>query len=135
MIEERMKDPKTQQGDIKVLQNKLYTIKRDLRMQKEKEYEAQGLRVYSSDDYVSARAGNYEFYFGYEETKCPIQSHKSEDYCYEIGCDKREWCFTANKNDKEIVRWSESEFSYSRADNIECKLILGMARFIKEYLE
>lgn len=134
IIEERIKDPKTPQGDVKELQNKIYTLKQDLRRQKDREYESQGLGVYGSDDYAGASAGDYDFYFGYEVEKCPVKSHRSKDDCDNAECEEREWCFTATKNGKEIVRWAESEFSYSQADDIERKLILGMAKFIKEHL-
>jgi len=134
-LEQKISDPKTPQGDIKTLGYKLAELKRKKEIADRENFEEQTkTSVYGSDDYVGCSAGDYSFYYGYEETKCPIKSHRNEDDCYEKDCDKREWCFVVNKGDKEVVKWAESEFSYNQANNIEKILIIGMAKFIKEFL-
>lgn len=133
-IEKRIADPKTPQGEVRELNWKLIDLNRQLKIAEREKYEKSGLSVYGSDDYVGCSAGVYSFYFGYEVTKCPVKSHKDDDDCSEKDCEKREWCFTADKNGKNVVTWAESEFSYGEAVDIERKLILGMAKFIKEEL-
>ena len=73
------------------------------KLKRETEYrKTQHLDVYRSDDYAGLECGKYKFYFGYEETWCPVKSHKED--CEDNGCDKREWCFTASINSKEVMK-------------------------------
>ena len=130
-VKAKIYDPGTPQGEIPALKDKLHNLERNQEIFEMKEFEERTkTRVYSSSDYVGCEVGDYSFYFGYEVTECPVESHKNSNDCDEAGCHKREWCFTVDKNNVEIVRWRESEFSYSQANSIELKLILGMAKFL-----
>ena len=132
-IKAKIYDPKTPQGEISELRDKLHDLEVAQEIPEMEEFEKRtNIWGYSSSDYAGCEAGDYVFYFGYEATECPIKSHKDSDDCEEADCSKREWCFTTHKNKVEIVRWRESEFSYSQANSIEMKLILGMAKFIME---
>ena len=132
-IESRINDPKTPQGEIRDLNFRLVELKRQQKIKDREDFEKKNkVNVYGSDDYVGCSAGKYSFYYGYEVTKCP--KHKNEDLCDESDCEKSEWCFTVDENGKEIVKWAESEFSYNEADDIERILIVGMCKFIKDFL-
>lgn len=131
-LSKKYADPKTPQGELQQIGNKLHEKKRFLEIAKRDYYEQSNkVSVYGSDDYVGCRAGDYHFYFGYEVTKCPVKSHKTDDDCYEKDCDKREWVFQVEKNDKVIFEKLASEITYPEADDIERQLIVGMAHFIK----
>ena len=139
-IEERQKEeerllsivdnPKSTQEDAKKAKDKIYECSTQLKIKKEKVFNKKTKsNIYNSHDYWGVSNGDYSFYFGYEETKCPVESHKED--CEDDGCEKREWCFTADYKDKEIVRWRKSELGINK--NGEEILLLGIARFISEY--
>lgn len=131
-LEKKYRDPNTPQGEVKALSYRLHEAKRYLEIAKREEYESKtGVTVYGSDDYVGASAGDVSFYFGYEVTRCPVKSHKDDDDCYEHDCEKREWVFQVQKDGKTVFEILDSEISYPEADNIERKLIVGMAHYIK----
>lgn len=131
-LEAKMKDPLTPQGEVRNLGYKLSEARSFLKIAQRDTYvKTTGVSVYGSDDYVGASAGDYSFYFGYEVTKCPIKSHKTNDDCYQADCDKREWVFQVDKDGKVVFEMLDSELSYPEADDIERKLIVGMAHFIK----
>lgn len=125
-------DPKTPQGDLNGIGHRLREAERFLDIAKREEYEStKKVSVYGSDDYVGASAGDYSFYYGYEVTRCPIKSHKTDDDCYEKDCEKREWVFQVEKKGKVVFEMLQSEIEYPEADDIERQLIVGMAHFIK----
>jgi hypothetical protein len=131
-LEAKYDNPNTPQGKIEELGYKLSEARRMLKIAEREEYEKiTNVSVYGSDDYIGANAGNISFYFGYEITKCPIKSHKTDDDCYQKDCDKREWMFQVTKNDKVIFEMLDSELSYPESDDIERKLILGIVHYIK----
>jgi len=131
-LQKEYDNPNTPQGNVKEIGCELSEAKINLKIAQREEYEHKNcVSVYGSDDYVGCNAGDYHFYFGYEVTKCPIKSHKTEDDCYENNCDKREWVFQVTKNDKVVFEMLDSELEYPEADDIERKLIVGMAHFIK----
>lgn len=131
-IEEKLINPQTAQGDLKSLNYNLSNLRHEKRIAEREEYEFKNnLSVYGSDDYVGCNVGNLQFYFGYEVTKCPIKSHKTEEDCYDKGCDRREWMFQVTENDKVIFEMLDSELTYPESDYIERKLILGMGHYIK----
>lgn len=131
-IEEKLINPKTPQGVINGLQFDLSNLKHKKRIADREEYELKNkVSVYGSDDYVGCSAGDIEFYFGYEITKCPTKSHKTEDDCERNNCDKREWVFQVTNNGNVVFEMLDSELSYPESDDIERKLILGMAHYIK----
>lgn len=131
-LEKKAKDPKTPQGEIREISSTLHEARRQLRMKEEDKFrKASGISVSGSDDYIGAGAEPYSFYYGYEETYCPVKSHKNGELCGEKDCEKEEWCFTADKDGKEIARYRASELAIGD-EGVEYMLILGMAKFIKE---
>jgi hypothetical protein len=131
-LQAKLDDPNTPQGEVREISNRLNSVKHFLEIAKREEYEAKNkVSVYGSDDYVGANAGDMHFYFGYEVTKCPVKSHKTDDDCYQKDCDKREWVFQVTKCDKVVFEMLDSEIAYPQADDIERKLIVGMAHYIK----
>lgn len=131
-LEAKYSNPNTPQGEIKDLGYKLAEARRFLQIAEREEYEkTTKVSVYGSDDYIGASAGDTTFYFGYEVTKCPVKSHKTDDDCYEKDCEKREWVFQVDKKGKTVFEMLDSELSYPEADDIERKLIIGMAHYIK----
>lgn len=69
--------------------------------------------VYVSDDYAGLDAGDFSFYFGYEQTACP--KHKTEEACERVDCEKREDCFVASISNKEVLRIPRSKL-YPKED-------------------
>lgn len=132
VLQEKVDNPSTPQGEVVGIEDKIHRLrhKRDIALREEYEKDTK-TSVYGSDDYVGASAGDTSFYFGYEVTKCPIKSHKTDDDCYEKSCDRREWVFQVTKGDKVVFEMLDSEISYPVADDIERKLIVGMAHYIK----
>ena len=131
-LEAKYSNPNTPQGEIKELGYRLAEARRFLKIAEREEYEnTQNVSVYGSDDYIGASAGDTTFYFGYEVTRCPVKSHKTDDDCYEKSCDKREWVFQVEKDKKVVFEMLDSEISYPEADDLERKLIIGMAHYIK----
>lgn len=131
-LNKKYSDPNTPQGEIKNIGYQLHEAQRMLKIAKREEYEkTTKVSVYGSDDYVGASAGDISFYFGYEVTKCPIKSHKDDDDCYQADCEKREWVFQVTNNDKVVFEMLDNELSYPESDDIERKLIVGMAHYIK----
>ena len=132
VLESKTSDPNTTQGELKTINWKISDLRHKWKIARREEYEKENsVSVYGSDDYVGCSAGSVDFYFGYEITRCPIKSHKTEDDCYEKDCDKREWVFQVTKNEKVIFEMLDSEITYPEADDIERKLIIGMAHYIK----
>lgn len=131
-LDKKYSDPKTPQGELRELGYRLAEARRMLKIAEREKYEkTTQVSVYGSDDYIGASAGDTSFYFGYEVTKCPVKSHKTNDDCYEKDCDKREWVFQVDKDGKTVFEMLDSEISYPEADDIERKLIVGMAHYIK----
>jgi hypothetical protein len=75
------------------------------------------MNYYESDDYCGCTLGDISFYYGYEV---------EED---------EEWCFTATKNNKEIVRYKCTEITSRRSmfDMTE-NLIAGISKMFKDGL-
>ena len=133
-LQDKVDNPKTPQGEVRNIQIQLSDAKHNLKIALREEYEKNNnVSVYGSDDYIGASAGDISFYFGYEVTRCPIKSHKTEDDCYEKDCDKREWVFQVEKDDKVVFEMLDSELSYPESDSIERNLIVGMAHYIKTF--
>lgn len=131
-LQKRISDPATSQGKVQNLGVKLREAQRFLTIAQRNEYvKTHRVNVYGSDDYVGAQAGDTSFYFGYEVTRCPVKSHKSEDDCYETDCNKREWVFQVERGNEVVFEMLDSAISYPEADCIERKLIIGMAHYIK----
>ncbi len=99
-------------------------------IKKERTYrDTQNIDVYCSDDYAGLKAGKYKFYFGYEETMCPIKSHKED--CEDNGCKKREWCFVAIVNNKEIMRIPVSKLYPKKEEEPMFFLLAGIGLFLQ----
>lgn len=82
--------------------------------------------AYSASDYAGLKAGVYEFYFGYEHTKCPTHGNDAGEACGECGMDV--WAFVAWRDGKQLGRLSAKELSYHGEDCMEI-LLRGIARF------
>lgn len=135
-LKKTLENPETPQGEIQGLKDRLFVLEQKQQLRDNENFEKNNnIAISVSDDYIGCDAGDYSFYYGYEETGCPIRSHKDEEDCYEKACEKREWCFVVYKNGKKIVSWMKSEFSYGAARDIEQIFIVGMCKFIKEYLK
>ena len=133
MLQKKHDDPKTPQGELRDIGYRLHEARHYLKIAEREEYEKiTKVSVYGSDDYVGASAGDTSFYFGYEVTKCPVKSHKTQDDCDENDCEKREWVFQVTQKDKVVFEMLESEIAYPEADDIERKLIVGMCHYIKK---
>jgi|3_EtaG_2_1085321.scaffolds.fasta_scaffold00529_7 hypothetical protein len=83
----------------------------------------------TSDDYAILTAGQYYFYFGYEET---IPEKPEED-------EESKWAFVAKKGDSTLVRWSKDEvaakMSKRSRDELwgtESVLLAGIGAFLRE---
>ena len=70
--------------------------------------------MYSNDDYAGMTIGQLEFYYGYEVTKCLKHPDKSDEYCENMDCDEREWCFEVSLGEKSIWIISKSELKKLR---------------------
>lgn len=102
--------------------------------EKEKAFkEATKIDVYTSDDYCGMSNGMYSFYFGYEETECPVKSHYKEELCEAHDCEKREWCFTASIGSKEVMRLRQSQCSAVESEEPFFYLLGGIAQFLNQY--
>lgn len=83
--------------------------------------------AYVASDYAGLRAGVYEFYFGYEHTKCPAHGNDAgSEVCG--GCGMGVWAFVAWKAKEEVGRLSAKELDYQGGDCAEI-LLRGIARF------
>jgi hypothetical protein len=92
--------------------------------------------MYSTNDYAGMAIGPLEFYYGYEVTKCLTHPTKSADYCEDMECNDREWCFAVSKGEHDIWVISESELKKLNPDEalyapIEC-LVAGVETYFKE---
>jgi len=81
-----------------------------------------------ASDYAVLTANGVRYYYGYEETTCPVLGH--ETACPE-DCGKEEWCFTATHNGM----YHKIPFSGLGANNMfncaEC-LLLGIGQVITQ---
>lgn len=106
--------------------NKQQKIKRRAKEEFEKKNK---VNVYSASDYCGMSNGKHSFYYGYEETMCPTKSHKNIDDCDDNNCDKREWCFTADIDGKEVMRVPQSELVFDTNEPLEV-LLAGIGKFL-----
>lgn len=95
--------------------------------------EETGIEVYTSDDYCGLVSGDMVFYYGYEETYCPIKSHKKD--CEDYGCEKREWCFVVSKKGKEIMRIPASKIHPENGEEPFWYLVAGIGHYLKTIKE
>lgn len=129
-IEEKKKRLEKELNDIHEIQQK-----EQLKKQNEKEAkfrEEHDIDVYTSDDYCGMTCSKYSFYFGYEVTECPIKSHKDEEDCDNKNCDKREWCFVASIDDKDVMKKRASQIWFKEGDEPFFYLLAGIGLFLKE---
>ena len=101
--------------ELQELKIKKYEQQQREAREREQEFKKKNawLDIYGSDDYCGCGIGEYSFYYGYEETRCPVKSHKDSDDCDEKDCDKRERCFVASIWDKEVAVYTDSELGQS----------------------
>jgi len=88
------------------------------------------IKVYTSDDYCGLELDGVSFYYGYEATECPIKSHKTEQDCDYLCCDKREWCFTVNIKDKEMMKIPTSKLHPERGEEPFWYLVAGIGHYL-----
>ena len=92
--------------------------------------EDSGIYVFTSDDYcgLTIKKPNISFYYGYEETSCPVKSHREN--CEDNGCEKREWCFTVQVNDKEVMRIPTSKLHPDEGEEPFWYLVAGIGQYL-----
>lgn len=96
-------------------------------MKREKEWRENNIiDVGWSDDYYSLEVGDMSFYYGYEETLCPVENCKD---CDEDNCDKTERCFVARRWKEELMRIPTSKLTYKHR-NIEDMVLLWVWMYI-----
>ena len=100
-------------------------------IRKEETYrKTKNIDVYCSDDYAGLEAWKYKFYFGYEETMCPVKGHKED--CEDNGCEKREWCFVATVNNKKVMRIPASKLYPKKQEEPMFFLLSGIGLFLQK---
>lgn len=122
-------------------------LENELRVKKLQEYESKrraelatldsfreehDINIYTSDDYCGMSVGNFSFYYGYEVTECPVKSHTKEELCEAYNCDKREWCFTADVDGKEVMRLRASQLWGKEGEEPFFYLLGGIAQFLRK---
>ncbi len=106
-----------------------YERERIERLKKEQEFkEKHKVNTYWASDYAGLEAGDYSFYYGYEETFCP--KHKNKN-CEDYGCELREWCFVAKIKDKEVMRIPSSKLWFEYKEPMEM-LLLGIGHYFSQ---
>lgn len=112
------------------LEYEAHEEKRQAELKAKREFEEkEKMDVYTSDDYCGLTAGKYSFYYGYEETVCPVKSHRKN--CEDNGCEKREWAFTADVDGKEVMRLSQSQLHPETGEEPFWYLVAGIGHFLK----
>ena len=102
------------------LGDQLRSVDSAIRAYEEKELkEYTGVQIYWSDDYAGLSAGSYMFYYGYEETMC-----LKHDDC---DCEDKEWCFTADVDNVEVMRIPESKL---KQEDVIGNLLHGIGQFV-----
>jgi len=89
------------------------------------------IEVYWASDYVGVENGKHKFYYGYEETFCPLHGKNID-----CGCDHMSWCFVASVDDKEVMRLTTSELQNLVDDNPKTMmdyLLIGIAEYLRRY--
>jgi hypothetical protein len=99
---------------------------------KKREFEeTQKIDVYTSDDYCGLTLPNISFYYGYEETQCPVKSHRKN--CEDNGCEKREWCFVVTIKGKKVMKIPTSKLHPTEGEEPFWYLVAGMGHYLKKY--
>lgn len=91
--------------------------------------DAAHLNIYQSSDYCGLSIDNLSFYYGYEVTMCP--KHKSEEVCEQVDCELREWCFTADEGNKEVLKLPTSKLWFINDADIMWYLLSGIAHYLQ----
>jgi hypothetical protein len=119
--------------EARKLEYQAHEEKRIAKLKEEESYRTSSkIDVFCSDDYAGLDSGKYHFYFGYEETYCPVKSHKTEDNCYEKDCDKREDCFVVSVDNKEVLRVPRSKLYPKEGEEPMFYLLAGIGLFLKK---
>jgi hypothetical protein len=130
-MKDKLKEAQELEQKAKEIRYALAEQKRREEIQREDEFEkTMKINAYRASDYAGLVTPEYSFYFGYEETACPVKSHRKN--CEDYGCEKREWCFTADKNGKEVMRLRKSElFPNDEGSDMYFYLVMGIGHFLK----
>lgn len=83
-----------------------------------------GTAVHIASDYAVAESDGYQFYYGYEHTRCP--EHGDDARCEDCEV---EWCFVAKKDGREFERFPLCQHQ----NDVDRNLIEGMARVFVKY--
>jgi len=88
---------------------------------------AKKVEVGVSDDYATLTVGKLEFYFGYERTYCP----KCGKDNLECEHESSEWCFTAKRAGKELMRIPQSKLVDEDSwPEMATALLAGIGKFL-----
>lgn len=118
-MSEKLKTANDHRGS---LSSRILAIEWEQRSRAEKVLgEATGVDVYGSDDYWGLSVGKYKFYFGYEKLTCLQHGDRN------CSCEDKEWCFTADIEDVEVMRIPESRLGGSTGER---QLLHGIGQFL-----
>lgn len=110
-----MSSLKDLEDEVRRLKLAEHEKKRQVALKKEREWrEENKMDVYTSDDYCGLRSGKFSFYFGYEVTK------------------GGEWCFTADIDDKQVMKLKQSEVHPKTGEEPFWYLVAGIGHFLKQ---
>lgn len=88
------------------------------------------IETYGSDDYTGFTFGKYTFYFGYEQTQCPIcRKRFSYDECEKHSDADAIWCFVVTHGKTEIFSKAIKDF-----DGVRDGFYKGMAYYLQTIL-
>lgn len=128
------KTPMELRAEAARIEREQHEKERIMKRQKKQDFiKKTGIDVYTSDDYCGLEAKGISFYYGYEVTACPVNSHKDEDDCYEKDCDKREWCFVATENGVEVMKLTKSELHPEEGEEPFWYLIAGIGHYLNKH--
>lgn len=121
--------------ELRIKEMQEYERQRKAKLEKEENFRKEnGVDVYTSDDYCGMSNGTCSFYYGYEVTACP--KHKGKEHCWrDEDCELREWCFTADVDNKEVMRLRTSQLWGEDGEEPFFYLLGGIARFLKDEAE
>jgi len=95
------------------------------------------IEAYFNDDYAGLETKTYNFYFGYEVTKCKKHKRCCQDEMKDDdSCDDSEWCFSVTtKKGKRLMTVSVSEMeknvkNFKGGQPVEY-LLVGIGLFFK----
>jgi len=109
-----------------ILARKLHLLQHQEKLKRQKAIgDKNKVNTYYASDYAGMSCERFKFYFGYEETFCPI--HKTK-----CGCVAEEWAFVAwDKTENELMRIPKSELVAEQC-HIYKPLLIGIGIFLNK---